>query len=240
MFKSHKIVAIIPAREGSKGLKHKNIKFFAGKPLLAWSVIQALNSEFIDDVYVSTDSQKYANIAKEYGGKTPYLRPDTLSGDNARSTDVLIHMLEWLSKNAGNKYDYVVLVEPTSPLRCQDDFDNAIADLIKNRDIADSIVSVMKIQETGHPDLAKSIDNGLLKPYSEESIDIHQRQQLNPVYQLEGTLYVSRVDVLKRKQRFVHERTMAYLTKRWQHTEIDDIYDFVCAESLIKFKQKDL
>ena len=112
MIANKNVLAIIPARFGSKGLPGKNIRPICGKPLIVWSIIQGLESKYIDEVIVTTDSQEIANIANQYGAKTPFIRPDSLATEDASSIDVIFHAIDYLS-NAGSAYDYIVLLEPS-------------------------------------------------------------------------------------------------------------------------------
>ena len=119
MYKDKKFLAIIPARGGSKGLPKKNIKVMNGKPLIAWTIENAKKCPYIDEIYVSTDSQEIADVCENFGIKVPELRPDYLASDTSTSADVVIHVLDTLEKQ-GKKFDYFMLLEPTSPLRKKD------------------------------------------------------------------------------------------------------------------------
>ena len=143
MYKKRKTLALIPARGGSKGLPGKNIMPLAGKPVIAWSIEQALNSRCIDKVLVSTDSREIASIARKYGAEVPFLRPKALAADTSSTFDVISHAVDFLRKQ-GEEFDYIALVEPTSPLRANADLDRAIKSLIDHEDKADSLVSVGK------------------------------------------------------------------------------------------------
>ena len=132
MYKNRKFLAIIPARGGSKGLPNKNIKNLCGKPLIAWSIEAGLKSKYIDEVMVSTDYKNIAYIAKKYGANVPFLRPSDLASDTATTFDTVIHTINFYRKIFKKKYDYIVLLEPTSPLRNDCDIDNMIKKVIKN------------------------------------------------------------------------------------------------------------
>ena len=122
MLRKDNIIALIPARSGSKGLKNKNILNFNKKPLIAWTIETALKSKYLNDVYVSSDSPKIIKIAKKFGANVPFVRPKYLSSDKAKSIDVIIHALNRINKN--KKYKYILLLQPTSPLRITRDIDN--------------------------------------------------------------------------------------------------------------------
>ena len=140
MYKNKKILAIIPARGGSKGIKNKNIKPMNGKPLIVWTIEAAQQSIYLDKFLVSTDSKEIAKVAKHNGAEVPFLRLSKYAKDDSPSYEAVLHAIDQL-KLKGETYDYVALLEPTSPLRGYKDIDNAIAQLIYHPD-ADGLVSV--------------------------------------------------------------------------------------------------
>src|SRR5664280_2509033 len=125
MIKGKKILAIIPARGGSKGLPGKNIKLLSGKPLIGWTIEQSRKSQYIDEIFVSTDSIEIARVSEEFGVKVQHLRPDYLASDGASSMDVISHVISHYEAN-GSSFDFIILLEPTSPLRKENDIDQAI------------------------------------------------------------------------------------------------------------------
>ena len=125
MYKNYKILSLIVARSGSKGLKNKNTKFFLGKPLVSWSILASKKSKYIDYTLVSTDSQKIINISKSLGAHAPFKRPKKLALDNSKIKDVIFHSLKWLKKNE-LKFDFLILLQPTSPLRTAKHIDESI------------------------------------------------------------------------------------------------------------------
>jgi CMP-N-acetylneuraminic acid synthetase len=231
------VLAIVPARSGSRGLPDKNIKPLCGKPLLGWSVAQAVASDAVDRVIVSTDSEEYADIAAEFGADVPFIRPAELARDETPIGDVISHHLDWLADH-GETYEYVTLIEPTSPLRCDDDIDNAVTKLSDNSDRADSLVSVQELEEEYHPYMVKTVDGGLLSPFVDHDEDIYQRQQLPTFYQPEGTVYVSKTATFNSDDAFYQDHTLAYVIDRWQSPEIDDIFDFVTVEAIMNHQQE--
>ena len=126
MFQSKKILSFIGARGGSKGLKNKNILNLAGKPLIAWTVEASVQSKYIDRTIVSTNSVEIASAAKDAGADVPFMRPDELATDNAPIILAMQHCLDWLEKNEGECYDYILRLQPTSPLRTVEHVDLAI------------------------------------------------------------------------------------------------------------------
>lgn len=238
MINGKSVLAIIPARGGSKGLPGKNIKELCGKPLIAWTIEQAKSCSDIDRIVVSTDSGKIANIAKESGANVPFLRPAELAVDDSPTADTILHVLEQLSLS-GESYDYVALLEPTSPLRKTNDIDNAI-NLITQNTEADCLVSVGEIHME-HPMIVKKIDaKGFVAPYISNIAKIHQRQQADKAYFPYGVIYISKAPEFKKKQTFYTEKTVPYFIERWQNYEIDDELDFIIVEQVMKIKTEEI
>ena len=147
MMNTKKILGIIPARGGSKGIPKKNIAQLSGKPLIAYTINAALKSKLLTKVIVSTDDKKIADIAKEYGCEVPFIRPESLSGDDVLTYPVLKHAIEFLQENNHEKYDAILLLQPTSPFRSSKDIDNAINLLSKD---VDCVISISNV-EGNHP-----------------------------------------------------------------------------------------
>lgn len=236
MYKGKKILGLIPARGGSKGLPGKNIKPLCGKPLIAWTIEQGLASKYLDKVIVSTDDEKIADVSRSYGAEVPFMRPGELATDEAKTIDVVIHALEFLKQQDGLEYDYLALLEPTSPLRKNGDIDESITKLIDNTKNADCLVSLGQIS-LEHPNITKRINmNGFVQPFYEQKAVILRRQDLVNAYFPYGVMYLSQVDTLLNSKTFYQERTLPFFIKRWQNYEIDDIYDFIVIEAIIKQK----
>lgn len=234
MYKGKKILAIIPARGGSKGLPGKNIRPLCGIPLIGWSIDQAKESHYIDMTFVSTDSPKIADVAESFGIKVPSLRPAELAADNAPSSGFILYTIDYL-KSMGLIFDYLVLLEPTSPLRDVDDIDESIEMLFSNEERADSVVGV-SLSENTHPDFLVKIGNdGLLKPYK-DIMQAVRRQDLERLYFFEGSIYTSKVDAFVQKKSFYHDKTLPYLVPKWKSFEIDDFIDFKIIETLMNLK----
>lgn len=230
--KNKKIIAIIPARGGSKGIPQKNIKLLGGKPLIFYTIEAALKSKYLDRVIISTDSKEIARIAKSYGANVPFLRPKEYARDNSPDSEVIEHVVDWFKKR-GKNFDIVVWLEPTSPLRKPDDIDKAIEIFIKNFNKADSLVSVGEVH-TESPFITKKIERGYVKPLVRINKNIHQRQQLPKAYFPYGVIYLSKTTTYQRYKTFYQKRTIPYFIERWQNYEIDDIYDLKVVEAIIK------
>lgn len=237
MISEKKIIAIIPARGGSKGLPGKNIKELCGKPLIAWTVEAGLRSQYIDEVVVSTDTQEIASIALKYGASVPFYRPADLSSDTSTSFDVVKHALSYYKKELNKEFDYIVMLEPTSPLRDTLDIDSAIEQLLSN-DQASSIVGICKTESQNPAFLAKKNNDNFLVGYENKDMRVMRRQEINEVYFFEGSVYISDVKTLLTRKTFYHEYTLGYEVPKWKSPEIDDIEDFVIIEALMKYKGK--
>lgn len=231
-----KVLAIIPARGGSKGLPGKNIKPLCGKPLIGWTIEQAKASKYIDEIFVSTDSQEIADVAESFGVKVPELRPAELASDTATSASFVIYTIEKL-KAQGKEFDYIILLEPTSPLRQTQDLDNAIKLAISHPD-KPGVVSLGEVHME-HPTIVKKIDkNGKIVSYVESNIKITQRQQADKAYFPYGVVYLVQVTHFLSTNKFYEENSLPYFIERWQCYEIDDIYDFMAIEAVLKEKKR--
>jgi CMP-N,N'-diacetyllegionaminic acid synthase len=230
MIDGKRVLAIVPARKGSKGLPLKNIRPLAGKPLLAWPIAAARASAYVDRVIISTDDQGFADLAVQHGADAPFLRPAELASDTAPSIGFILHAVDTLAE-AGDVYDYVVLLEPTSPLTEGADVDAALEQLVAGD--ADAIVGVSKL-EAAHPAFAvRKSDDGAIAPYAAASFgEMPRRQDIEPLFVLDGALYASTVGALKRERGFCHARTLGYETARHKAHEVDDLVDFICIEAI--------
>lgn len=233
MYKNKRILAIIPARGGSKGLPGKNIRELCGKPLIAWSIEHAQKSKYIDEIFISTDSQEIADVAEQYGAPCPELRPEYLARDAAPSWEFIVYTLEKMEKE-GKHFDYFILLEPTSPLRDETDVDKSIEMLIDKLEV-ESCVGVCKAEDV-HPAFMLTLsDAGLIQPY-EPKFRVLRRQDLTPVYYFEGSVYVSSVKAYLEKKTFYHDKTLPYIVPKWKSFEVDDIIDFTIIEAMMKLK----
>lgn len=233
MYKGKKILAIIPARGGSKGLPGKNIRPLCGKSLIGWSIEHAQRSKYIDDIFISTDSTEIASVAESCGIEVPELRPTELAADTVPSSEFIVYTINHLAEK-GKKFDYIILLEPTSPLRDVEDVDKSIEILIDNSK-AEAIVSVCKAEDI-HPAFMVMIsEQGTLQGYDSDMKAL-RRQDLPDVFFFEGTIYVSKVESFLKRKAFYHEKTLPYIVPKWKSFEVDDIIDFTIIETLMKMK----
>lgn len=238
MYKNQKILAVVTARGGSKGLPGKNIKVLNGKPLIGWTLEQIKASTLIDEAFVSTDSLEIAKVCEQFDVKVPSLRPEELARDNTSSMDVLEYTINLLEQQ-GKKFDYIMLLEPTSPLRKRGDLDNIVRLACDNPE-QDGVISVGEVTSE-HPLIMKRInENGNITPYVDESKRVYQRQQFDKVYFPYGVAYLVKVSKFKEVHTIYTDKVLPYYIERWQNYEIDDIYDFVCIESIMKLEEDKL
>ena len=215
--KDTKILALITARSGSKGIKDKNIRLINGKPMLAYSVEHAIKSEYINRIILSTDSEKYAAIGKEYGAEIPFIRPYEYATDTALDIDVFKHALNWLKDNEGYIPDVVVHLRPTYPYRDPADIDKMI-EMILNDPSADSVRSIMKNTVIPHKMWYLS-DDGTIDPILKDIPEAYNmpRQQLPATYWHNGC-----IDVLRPRCVFDYDSMTG---KRILGYEMKDMYD---------------
>ncbi len=235
MINGKSVIAIIPARGGSKGLSNKNIKELCGKPLIAWSIQAGLECEYVDEVMVTTDSPEIADVATKYGAIVPFLRPAELATDTSTSIDVIQHVIDFYKIELKKEFDYIVLLEPTSPLRDHTDIIKSLLILLGNKQ-ASAIVGICKTESQNPAFLVKKNREGFLVGYENSDMRILRRQDINAIYFFEGSIYLSEVDALLNKKTFYHENTIGYEVPKWKSLEIDDLYDFIMVEALMKYK----
>jgi CMP-N,N'-diacetyllegionaminic acid synthase len=234
MFNNKSILSIITARGGSKGIPGKNIKLLGGKPLIAWTIEQVKLSKFIDRVIVSTDSSEIANVCREYGADIPFIRPTELANDEAGIIDVICHAIENLELNENIYYDYVLLLQPTSPFRKTWHIDEAIEKLLTLPE-ADSLVSIREAYDKPFW-MMKINNNNYLEKFLPESENFSRRQDLPKLYALNGAIYLIEIKKLKQYKTFYPGLTTFYLMDFFSSVDIDTNLDFQVAEVFVKEK----
>ena len=234
---NRKVLAIIPARSGSKGLPNKNIMPLNGKPLLAYSVEAAVQSELFDTIHVSTDSEKYSEIAASYGSDQPFLRSELNSGDSASSWDVV---RETISKyeDMGRTFDLCVLLQPTSPLRTADDIRGALELYLEKG--ARAVTSVTEVE---HPvEWCFPLDeNGSMSSFAASPFKYCRRQELSVSYRENGAIYIVSIeDIMNPEFEFYSSDCYAYVMDSGRSIDIDTETDFRIAEVLLHEVQKEI
>lgn len=226
------ILAIIPARGGSKRLPGKNILPLAGKPMINWSIEAAKSVASIARVVISTDCEIIANTAKAAGANVPFLRPAGLSSDTSSSVDVVRHALEYF-KDIGENFDYVLLLQPTSPLRTSADIQGAI-DLL-NVKYADSVISVCECEHS--PLWSNTLDDSLsLENFIPESVKNTRSQDLPQYYRLNGAIYLTKVEQFLQEGVLMSGNSVAYIMDSESSVDIDTKLDFMIAETILRDK----
>jgi CMP-N,N'-diacetyllegionaminic acid synthase len=234
---TERILWLITARSGSKGIPNKNIKDLCNMPLLAYKIKTALSISSTVDIWISTDSDKYANLAKEYGVTVPFLRPDELSSDNASSMDVVLHAMKF-AENLGKQYDYIGLLEPTSPFVYYDDIKSALNQLSAH----DSAKAIVAVKETRPNTFFIQDDSEFLDVISKrmEVVKGLGRQSFNKEITPSGGFYISKWNTFIESKTFYTEKTLQFLLPDESTLEIDETIDFEWAEFLIKSNRIDL
>lgn len=232
MYNNKKFLAIIPARGGSKGLPGKNIKNLNGKPLIAYSIEAAIEANIFDKIIVSTDSEEIAKVALKYGAEVPFLRPKELATDNANSMDALFHAIEFL-KEQGEIYDYIMKLQPTSPLRTKKEILESVELLFEKS--AESIISVSECQH--YPLWANTLnEEKAMKDFIKEEIKHKNRQELSKYYEINGLIFLSKISKLMEIKDWYGEKSFAYVCDSKKAIDIDDMIDFKLAEILLRVK----
>lgn len=222
-------LAVILARSGSKGLKDKNIKELAGKPLLAYTVETAIESGKYDMVHVSTDSELYADIAKKYGADVPFLRDEELAGDKSSSWDALRFVVTEYEK-LGKSFDTVTLLQPTSPLRDAKDIQNAF-DIYESKN-ATAVVSVCEVDHS--PLVCNTLpEDGSLYGFIDLN-KVGRRQDMKPYYRINGAIYIQKTNLLMDNTSIYSEGSYAYVMDKRHSVDIDDEVDFTVAQAIIE------
>ena len=230
----HNVLAIIPARSGSKGLVNKNILPLAGRPLLAWSIDHALNSELVDRVVCSTDDEQIAQIAKSHGAEAPFLRPAELSGDNANDASFTVHAIKWLAEKENWFADIVIILRPSSPIRDPADIDGVIQTMMDNPH-AHSCLSVIEAEKSPYKMLRETNDGTVVPLVTCEVPDQLNaaRQTLPRALQQTGAIHGIRGEVAVRDNTVIGSIIVPYEPKLKTVIDIDSLEDFAKAEQIL-------
>jgi CMP-N,N'-diacetyllegionaminic acid synthase len=222
-------LGIIPARGGSKSIPRKNIKVLGGKPLIAWTIETALKSDRLGEVIVSTDDEEIAGVSRTWGAKVPFIRPSELGQDSTPTLPVLQHAVSWYEGAKGCVPDIIIVLQPTSPFRRAEHIDEAIKVMTETG--ADSVVSVCVAEHS--PYWMKRLEGSRVFPFLNDAPEYTRRQDLPPVYRLNGAIYVSRCDVIMKQNRILGIDTRAVIMDVESSIDIDSNLDFRLAEILL-------
>lgn len=236
MKKKGNIVAIIPARAGSKRIPNKNIREIDGKPLIAYTIEEAKKSKLLDRIIVSTDSEKIAGIARKYGAEVPFIRPSELATDTAPTSLALIHAVDYLEKTENYPVDVVVILQPNCPLRTAGQIDEGIKKLLELD--ADSLVGLKKADPPWW--LFRTRGDKVELFLKDDKIDFYTRSQdFPPVYLISGALHITRKEwLMKTGKPFNLENCGYIIMDKESSVDIDEMADFMLAEQIIKLRKR--
>jgi CMP-N,N'-diacetyllegionaminic acid synthase len=236
MKSSPKILGVITARGGSKGIPGKNIKLLGGKPLIAYTIETAKKSKLLTHLIVSTDDEKIAQVCRDFGAEVPFIRPAELAADKAPHLPVMQHAVQFMEKREGVTFDYVVILQPTSPFRTVEDLDGTLQKLIDTG--ADSAVSISEMPSQGHPIKAKKLEGDRLLAYCIPEVEGTRRQDLPTAYRRNGIVYSMRRDTLMKDNRLYGENVVGYVTAKERAVDIDVPLDWIVAEYVLEELKK--
>lgn len=231
-----KILGIIPARGGSKGVPKKNIKLLNGKPLIAYTIEAARRAKSLSHVIISTESSEIARIAKRFGAKVPFFRPKKLANDTATTLSVLQHALKEYERISGKKFSHVLLLQPTTPLRTPQDIDQAVRLMAKKRS-KDALISCYN-GEGVHPRIMYTARSGRNELFVAAPKEMTRRQNFERVYVRNGAIYLIPRELLLKGQ-MIGKNPLIMEMPRWRSINIDNPEDFELARIILKYGKKD-
>ena len=227
-----KVLAIIPARAGSKGVKNKNIKSLNGKPLILYTIEEAKKSDQIDKIVVSTDSTEIADLSKIHGVEVPFIRPKKLSSDSSLTYDVVKHCIEYYKSN-GEHFDIILLLQPTTPFRTVETINKSVK-ILKNKSVYTSVVSVVDV-EGNHPFRMKEIKDNFLINYIDQGFEnMNPRNELPKVYIRSGAIYAILTKNFYEEQSLVSNLCSPIILDKIETINIDSPLDFEFCEFILK------
>lgn len=231
--KEKSYIGIIPARGGSKRLKGKNILPLGGRPLISWSIEAGLSSGYIDELIVTTDCSEIAEISRRYGADIPFIRPADLATDEASSYDVIRHVIEFYKEDRNREFDFLVLLQPTSPFRDSDDIVKAITFLEEQN--ADAVISVCRASHS--PLWTNTLGEDLsMNNFLDGKLKNKRSQELEEYYRLNGAIYICKIEsFLNEGSLFLSDNIYAYIMDEIKSVDIDTELDFKFAQFLLEY-----
>jgi len=225
------VLGLITARGGSKSIPRKNLMPLDGKPLIAWTFEVALQSRQLSRVILSTDDEEIAGVGRDWGIEVPFLRPSELANDDSSHISVVNHAIAWLEDHENVCPDYIMLLQPTSPLRTVEDIDTAI----QIAEVRNAIAVVSVCETHHHPYLTKrTLEDGTLADFVSSNIAYLRRQGLPPAYALNGAIYLNRRDSLLHDKSFLPPGTYAYIMPQERSLDIDTPWNFYLADLILR------
>lgn len=231
MYKSKKILAVIPARGGSKGIPRKNIKLLSGKPLIVWTIEEAKKSKYIDYLILSSEDKEIISIAKDWGCEVPFVRPKEIASDDTPGIEPILHAINTLPR----KFDYVCMLQPTSPLRTVKDIDGCIDKCINLN--GEACVTIVESSKSPYWMFTLEKDMLLRSLFPEIKI-APRRQDLPTTYVLNGAVYVARTEWIRETKSFITDETIGFRMEKFSSLDIDDEMDFKICDYLLKERMK--
>ncbi|MEG6616505.1 acylneuraminate cytidylyltransferase family protein [Peptococcaceae bacterium 1198_IL3148] len=226
---TEKVVCIIPGKGGSTRFPRKNVYPLLGKPLIAYTIEAAKESDLFNDIYVSTEDEEIKEVSQKYGASVPYLRPEYLSKDPAGVVDVCLHMLDYLGQQ-GKVYDTLIILLPTSPLRNKDDIKNAYEKFLSSKE--NFLMSVCEFEHSPYRSMRLNED-GTLKPNYEQYIKL-KSQELPKSYRVNGAITIVNIESFKKEKSYFTYPLQSYVMPVERSVDIDNISDLLYAEYLLK------
>lgn len=227
MIDEKKVLGIIPARGGSKGVPRKNIRELAGKPLIAWTIEEGKKSKYIDRLILSSDDEEIMEIARQWDCDVPFVRPSELAKDDTPGIEPVLHALNTLPE----RYHFVVVLQPTSPLRCVDDIDNSLKLCVDAN--SPSCVSITE-PETSPYWMYTLEEKGRLRAFQKGKEKYFRRQDFPKVYALNGAVYIAETDWVKKNKKLVSSETIGYIMPKSRSFDIDTEIDFQICRIFLK------
>lgn len=230
------ILGVITARGDSKGVPRKNIKALGGKPLIAYTIKVAQESDLFTDLIVSTNDEEIASVCRVYGADVPFMQPNELATDTSGHLEVMQYAIKFMEEKNGITYDYAVILQPTSPFRLVEDIDKIIEKIIE-RD-ADSAFSMYEIEPSQHPMKVKKMEGDVVLPYCmEEKIGTH-RQDFPVAYKRSGAVYVTKRDLIMNDNKLFGDFIVGHIVPLERSVDIDSPFDWIKAEYMLEDLKK--
>ncbi|MCQ9206946.1 MAG: acylneuraminate cytidylyltransferase family protein [Omnitrophica bacterium] len=226
-----KIVALIPARRGSKGVPGKNVRLFAGKPLIAWTIEHALRVPQIERLICSTDDSNIAQIARSYGCEVPFMRSKSLAKDDVPGIEVALHAIDFIKTKEQKPCDTIVYLQCTSPCRTSESIACAIKMYMQSH--VKNLISVCEAEHSPYLMLRMNPE-GRLEKIMKNDLPLTQRQDLPKAYRPNGAIYISDAETIMRTRSFYEPEPLAFVMEKRQSVDIDDEFDFELAEFLYR------